>query len=124
MGYLPIGVFVPFITTILREESPDTVEVLSQIFEPRLVQLGTVVKPDMIGFAPVPYALNVIGLPNIPSLVGVIVPGNISPLRNNTLSPALRLLKKEFSLLRVFQGVAAFCAWAAVRLSSPVLEEK
>jgi hypothetical protein len=67
-----------------------------------------VVKPVIMGFAPVPYALKAIGADEVPEVVAVILPGKTSPLLKRTRSPGCRLLKKELSLLKVFHGVDEF----------------
>ena len=67
-----------------------------------------VVKPVIMGFAPVPYALKAIGADEVPEVVAVILPGKTSPLLKRTRSPGCKLLKKELSLLRVFHGVDEF----------------
>src|SRR6185295_18441568 len=66
---------------------------------------ASVVKPVITGFGPVPYALNAIGADEVPEAAMVILPGKTSPLLKRIRSPAFKLLKKEFSLLKVFQGV-------------------
>jgi hypothetical protein len=78
--------------------------------EPSFVQPVTVVNPLMMGLAPEPYEEITIGLDNVPDRVGVMVPENTSPFLNKTESPADRLLKMEFNLVIVFQGVAGLCA--------------
>ena len=83
-----------------------------------------VVKPVIRGLGPVPYALKAIGADEVPDVAIVILPGKTSPLLKRTRSPACRLLEKELSLVKVFQGVDELCAWVLVLESSPVEEEK
>ena len=69
-----MGVLTPFITTILQFVKVETTDVLSQMLLPKLVHALTVVKPVIIGLAPVPYAPIVIAEPALPLLLMTILP--------------------------------------------------
>ena len=65
-------------------------------------------KPVMTGFAPAPHEAITIGKAAVPDLVMVMVPVKVSPHLNNTESPGFMLVKNEFNLVMVCQGVALF----------------
>src|SRR5271169_5564591 len=60
--------------------------------------------PLMIGFAPLPYAANVIGLPTVPLCPGCNVSRHNPPRLNPTDCPGVRVVELTFAI--VFQGSA------------------
>ncbi len=58
-----------------------------------------------MGLAPVPYAPMVIGLPDAPDLVSLIVPTKVFPLLKRILSPGIKPDEAEFTFEMDFHGV-------------------
>jgi len=77
----------------------------------------------MTGLAPLPQLETISGRLALPEALILRVPSKLSPRLNRIASPGLRLGKWLLTRARVFHGVALFCAWAGVRLSSPVVLE-